>query len=129
MSLATFNLTAVGRLGNDCTVREVKEQFAISFSIAVSEKRGENYATTWLNFTLWSKTNKLAEYLKKGKLISVVSDWFDITEKDGKQYTNFRVKDINPFLERNEPVASQPTEKPKEDNPFADEDDDDGLLF
>lgn len=127
MSLATFNLTAVGRLGNDCTVREVKEQFAISFSIAVSEKRGENYATTWLNFTLWSKTNKLAEYLKKGKLISVVSDWFDITEKDGKQYTNFRVKDINPFLERNEPVASQPTEKPKEDNPFADDDDD--LLF
>ena len=127
MSLATFNLTAVGRLGNDCTVREVKEQFAISFSIAVSEKRGENYATTWLNFTLWSKTNKLAEYLKKGKLVSVVSDWFDITEKDGKQYTNFRVKDINPFLERNEPVASQPTEKPKEDNPFADDDDD--LLF
>ena len=124
MSLATFNLTAVGRLGNDCTVREVKEQFAISFSIAVSEKRGENYATTWLNFTLWSKTNKLAEYLKKGKLVSVVSDWFDITEKDGKQYTNFRVKDINPFLERNEPVASQPTEKPKEDNPFADEGDD-----
>ena len=120
MSLATFNLTAVGRLGNDCFVREVKEQFAISFSIAVSEKRGENYATTWLNFTLWSKTNKLAEYLKKGKLVSVVSDWFDITEKDGKQYTNFRVKDINPFLERNEPVASQPTEKPKEDNPFAD---------
>ena len=127
MSLATFNLTAVGRLGNDCTVREVKEQFAISFSIAVSEKRGENYATTWLNFTLWSKTNKLAEYLKKGKLVSVVSDWFDITEKDGKQYTNFRVKDLNPFLERNEPVASQPTEKPKEDNPFADDDDD--LLF
>lgn len=127
MSLATFNLTAVGRLGNDCTVREVKEQFAISFSIAVSEKRGENYATTWLNFTLWSKTNKLAEYLKKGKLISVVSDWFDVTEKDGKQYTNFRVKDLNPFLERNEPVASQPTEKPKEDNPFADDDDD--LLF
>ena len=124
MSLATFNLTAVGRLGNDCTVREVKEQFAISFSIAVSEKRGENYATTWLNFTLWSKTNKLAEYLKKGKLISVVSDWFDITEKDGKQYTNFRVKDLNPFLERNEPVASQPTEKPKEDNPFSDEGDD-----
>ena len=127
MSLATFNLTAVGRLGNDCTVREVKEQFAISFSIAVSEKRGENYATTWLNFTLWSKTNKLAEYLKKGKLVSVVSDWFDITEKDGKQYTNFRVKDLNPFLERNEPVASQPTEKPKEDNPFSDDDDD--LLF
>ena len=127
MSLATFNLTAVGRLGNDCVVREVKEQFAISFSIAVSEKRGENYATTWLNFTLWSKTNKLAEYLKKGKLVSVVSDWFDITEKDGKQYTNFRVKDLNPFLERNEPVASQPTEKPKEDNPFADDDDD--LLF
>lgn len=124
MSLATFNLTAVGRLGNDCTVREVKEQFAISFSIAVSEKRGENYATTWLNFTLWSKTNKLAEYLKKGKLVSVVSDWFDITEKDGKQYTNFRVKDLNPFLERNEPVASQPTEKPKEDNPFSDEGDD-----
>ena len=56
-----------------------------------------------------------------------VSDWFDITEKDGKQYTNFRVKDLNPFLERNEPVASQPTEKPKEDNPFADDDDD--LLF
>lgn len=127
MSLATFNLTAVGRLGNDCTVREVKEQFAISFSIAVSEKRGENYATTWINFTLWSKTNKLAEYLKKGKLVSVVSDWFDITEKDGKSYTNFRVKDINPFLERNEPVAAQPIDKPKEDNPFADDDDNDWL--
>lgn len=132
MSIATFNTQIVGRLGNDAVVRPVGETFAISFSVAVSEKRqNDQYVTSWINCTYWSKSDKVAKYLLKGKLVSAVSDWFEVTEKEGKTYTNFRVKDLNAFLEKNEPTATVPTqvEKPKEENPFASDNEDDDLPF
>ena len=61
-----------------------------------------------MNFTYWTKSDKIANYLTKGKLISVVADWFEITTKEDKTYTNFRVRELNPFLEKNEPTAAQP---------------------
>lgn len=124
MSLSNINIQVVGRIGNDCKVNSVKDYYAISFSVAVSEKRqNDNQVTSWMNFTYWTKSNKVAQYLTKGKLISVVANWFEITEKDGKTYTNFRVKELNPFLEKNS--NSEPTTKPEEKaNPVDDEDDD-----
>ena len=76
----------------------------------------------------------MLQYLTKGKLVSVVCDFYNENEKDGKRYSNFRVRDINPFLEKSETKTEAPqgnfTEKPKEkeaENPFLDEDDE--LLF
>lgn len=101
MSIANFNTHAIGRLGQDATVRQVGEKFAIAFSVAISEKRQNNEnVTSWINFTYWSKSDKVAQYLTKGKLVSVVADWFEVREHEGKNYFNFRVKELNPFLEK-----------------------------
>lgn len=131
MSLSNLNIQIVGRIGNDATIRQVKEYFAISFSVAVSENRqNSQQATAWFNCTYWVKSDKIAQYLTKGKLISVIADWFDVTEKDGKTYTNFRVKELNPFLERNpEPTEAKPLEKGEatkagDKDVFAEDDDD-----
>ena len=131
MSLSNLNIQIVGRIGNDATIRQVQEYFAISFSVAVSEKRkNDQQATAWFNCTYWVKSDKIAQYLTKGKLISVIADWFDVTEKGGKTYTNFRVKELNPFLERNqEPTEAKPLEKGEptkagDKDVFAEDDDD-----
>ena len=77
----------------------------------------------------------MLQYLTKGKLVSVVSDFYNENEKDGKKYSNFRVRDINPFLEKSDTKQDAPkgnfTDKPKEkeENPFVDEDDQDSLPF
>lgn len=102
MGISNFNCQIVGRIGQDAKVNKVGENNAISFSIAISEKVKDDYVTSWINCTYWSKSDKIAQYLTKGKLISAVADWFSITEKDGKSYTNFRLKDVNPFLEKSE---------------------------
>lgn len=128
MSIANCNIQIVGRIGQDAVIRQVQDYFAISFSVAVSEKRkNDQQATAWFNCTYWSKSDKIAQYLTKGKLVSVVADWFDVTEKDGKTYTNFRVKELNPFLEKNTdnaPKHQEETPRTTEKEVFAEEDDD-----
>ena len=131
MSLTNFNTQIIGRLGNDAKSRQVGEYFAISFSLPISENKSNGeQITQWINCTYWSKTEKMLQYLTKGKLVSVVSDFYNENEKDGKKYSNFSVRDINPFLEKSDTKQDAPqgnfTEKPKEkeaENPFADEDD------
>ena len=86
--------------------------------------------TSWINCTYWSKSDKIAQYLTKGKLVSVPADWYAEREHDGKRYSNFRVRDINPFLEKSETKTEESqgnftgkqTDKP-DGNPFEDEDD------
>ena len=124
--LKSYNCQIVGRLGSDAKVNKIGENNAISFSVAISERKGEENVTSWINCTYWSKSDKIAQYLTKGKLVSVVSDFYNENEKDGKKYSNFRVKDITPFLEKSETKTEAPqgnfTEKPKEkeaENPFA----------
>ena len=41
MSSSTFNCQIVGRLGSDAKVNKIGENNAISFSVAISEKKGE----------------------------------------------------------------------------------------
>ena len=93
--------------------------------------------TSWINCTYWSKSDKIAQYLTKGKLVSVSADWYAEREHDGKRYSNFRVRDINPFLEKSEAKTEAPqpntfqTPAPTTStDPFADEQDDqDSLPF
>lgn len=128
MSLTNFNTQIIGRLGNDAKSRQVGENYAIYFSLPISEKKSnDEQITQWINCTYWSKSEKMLQYLTKGKLVSVVCDFYTETEKDGKKYTNFRVKDVNPFLEKssNEPTQAKPnspgTATAVNENPFADE--------
>ena len=138
MSLTNFNTQIVGRLGNDAKSRQVGEYFAISFSLPISENKSNGeQITQWINCTYWSKTEKMLQYLTKGKLVSVVCDFYNENEKDGKKYSNFRVKDLNPFLEKSSKdttEAPQPNtfEKPApitNENPFGDDEQDGTLPF
>lgn len=129
MSLSNCNIQIVGRIGQDATIRQVQDYYAISFSVAVSEKRkNDQQATAWFNCTYWVKSDKIAQYLTKGKLVSVVADWFDVTEKDGKTFTNFRVKELNPFLEKNTDTYQSTQTERITDKPI-EEDIDDDLPF
>ena len=89
MSSSTFNCQIVGRLGSDAKVNKIGENNAISFSVAISEKKGEDNVTSWINCTYWSKSDKIAQYLTKGKLVSVSANWYAEREHDGKRYSNF----------------------------------------
>lgn len=108
-----IQLTVLGNLTGDAVVRNTSSEFkAIGFSVAVNEKRKDKEdAATFLNFTYWSKSDKIAQYLTKGKKVLVVCDWVETTEKDGKYYTNYRVRNVNPFLESK--AAEQPQSAPK----------------
>lgn len=129
MSISNINIQIVGRIGNDAKINKVQDYFAISFSVASSEMRKNNQqVTAWFNCTYWSKSDKIAQYLTKGKLVSVVADWFDVTEKDGKSFTNFRVKELNPFLEKNTD-AQQPTQTERITEKPIEEDVEDDLPF
>lgn len=130
MSITNFNSQIIGRLGQDAIVRPIGEWNAISFSVAIQKKKKDEYVTSWINCTYWSKSDKVANYLKKGTLVSAVADWFETTEKDAKMYVNFNIREINPFLEKkekshNQNLSSQPTQNNEPNKPlFEDEEDD-----
>ena len=94
-------ITILGNLTKDAEVRNTQGEYkAISFSIAVNEKRKDKEdASTFFNCTYWSKSDKIAQYLTKGKKVLVNIDWVETTEKEGKYYTNYRVRNVNPFLD------------------------------
>ena len=121
-----INAIFLGNLTADAKTRDTKGDYkAISFSLGINEKRQNgNDASTFINCTYWSKSDKIAQYLTKGKKILVVADWFDVTEKDGKTYTNFRVRDIK-FADSTK-KTDEPTPKA---NDLLDDDDNDGLPF
>ena len=111
------NIVILGNLTKDAEVRNTQSEYkAISFSVAVNEKRKDKEdASAFLNCTLWSKSDKIAQYLTKGKKVLVNIDWVETTEKDGKYYTNYRVRNVNPFLDsKGESSAPQKEQTPQE---------------
>lgn len=94
-------ITLLGNLTKDAEVRNTQGEYkAISFSVAVNEKRKDKEdASAFFNCTYWCKSDKIAQYLTKGKKVLVVIDWVETTEKDSKYYTNYRVRNVNPFLD------------------------------
>lgn len=90
-----FLLTATGNLTKDAEARQFEERFAISMSIAVNKKYKDQERATFLNLTYWSKSDKILQYLKKGKKIGIVADWYENAKgKDDKYYQNFSVREI-----------------------------------
>ena len=120
-------ITLLGNLTKDAEVRNTQGEYkAISFSIAVNEKRKDKEdASAFFNCTYWCKSDKIAQYLTKGKKVLVNIDWVETTEKDGKYYTNYRVRNVNPFLDSKgvneapkQSAKAQPFEKDDSDLPW-----------
>lgn len=117
-------ITILGNLTKDAEVRNTQGEYkAISFSLAVNEKRKDKEdASAFFNCTYWCKSDKIAQYLTKGKKVLVNIDWVETTEKDGKYYTNYRVRNVNPFLD-SKGVNDAPKQSEKA-QPFEEDDSD-----
>lgn len=74
-----IKLQLIGNLGRDAAVRQIENEQAISFNVAVNEKytnkqgvKVEN--TQWVECTIWRKSTesvKIAEFLKKGTQVFI----------------------------------------------------------
>ena len=68
-------LTLVGRIGKDAEVKDLQSGTkVINFSVAHSEKKGENQETIWFDCAKWvndGQSTAVAQYIKKGGLIYI----------------------------------------------------------
>ncbi len=124
--------TVLGHLGRDVETKFIPSGKALhEFSIAVTDKRGEDKVTSWYAVKVWGDLIqwKLDE-LKKGALVMVagrltVETW----EKDGKQgsktvITADAFSGVNVFGKKDdEGVVSRPRGAAKASTPFDDDPD------
>jgi single-strand DNA-binding protein len=85
-----------GQLGQDAQSKEVGENVAISFNVAVNEKHGNEYACT-----LWRNKDEasVADYLKKGTGVIVegtpqVETWLSQEKKEPQARIKIMVLDF-----------------------------------
>ena len=121
-------LTGLARLGRDAEVRHLPEGTAVAnLSLAYNYGKKDSEGkrpTQWVNAALWGeRAEKLAEYLTKGSLISVVLEDVCIESyerKDGGGTgTNLKARIVSiefaggkreesPAQERTQPAATKP---------------------
>ena len=65
-----LQLNLLGNLGRDAEVKHIGDKDYISFSVASTEKQGENETTTWVS-VLASHNPNLLPFLKKGQQVFV----------------------------------------------------------
>lgn len=67
--------TIIGNLGQDAQVRQTEGgKSFLAFSVAVSEKRGDQQQTTWFSCSAWGErftTSLLPEFLKSGTKVYI----------------------------------------------------------
>lgn len=65
----------IGNLGQDAQVRQTQDgKSFLSFSVAVSEKRGDQSQTTWFSCSAWGErfvNGRLVEFLKSGTKVYI----------------------------------------------------------
>jgi single-strand DNA-binding protein len=93
-----------GRVGQDAEARQVGEQYAISFSIVHSEswkdKDGNKVEVPyWIKCTKWMKTDKLAQFINKGDIVSITGlpsseAWIDKATGEAKSQVIMNVRDL-----------------------------------
>lgn len=98
--LPLAKVTIIGNLGRDPELRYTPSgAMSLSFSVAVSKKRGDEELTNWYNVTAWGK---LAEILEgqcgagrfvKGSQAAVIGDLTQraYTTRDGREGTSLDV--------------------------------------
>jgi len=102
----------IGNLGKDPEIKTLESGKKVgNFSLATSEKRGDETKTEWHNITVWEKTAEIAEkYLKKGSKIYLEGKiQTDVYEVEGvKKYavkiiaSNFTMLDSKPTTSSSE---------------------------
>lgn len=71
MNFATF----AGRLGRDAELRDHNGKPVLNFALAVDTGWGDKKQTLWVDCAMWGeRAPKLAQYLVKGKQITVAGD-------------------------------------------------------
>lgn len=90
----------IGNLGKDVEVRSTTSGKQVAtFSLAVSDGRGDNAKTEWVNVVVWDKLAEICQtYLKKGSKVYIngrmqTRSWED--QNGGKKYmTEIVVRDM-----------------------------------
>lgn len=91
----SMHVNFVGRLGADPETRQVGQDSACSFRMAISEKRRDGEVTTWVKVTAWGKMGESCQrYLTKGREAFVVGTLTTSTYqgRDGQQATSLDVR-------------------------------------
>jgi len=94
--MASFNrITIVGYLGRDPELRSTPQGMEVcNFSVATTDKKGDEEITTWFKVTVWGKqAAPCANYLAKGKQVYVDGRLSQSTYKDkeGVERTSLEV--------------------------------------
>ena len=92
--MASYNkIILAGNIGKDCETRDVNDVKVMSFTLAVSQRWTDKDGnpqekTDWFTVDYFSKTDKIAEYLKKGQSVLVEGQMSSHEyEKDGQKRT------------------------------------------
>jgi single-strand DNA-binding protein len=77
----------IGHIGKDAEARLHGKRYAINLPVAVTKKTKDKECTTWWNVTHWSASDRLAQWLTKGRAVHVSGEPVLETyeTKDGQQ--------------------------------------------
>ena len=97
--MASYNkIILAGNIGKDCETRDVNDVKVMSFTLAVSQRWTDKDGnpqekTDWFTVDYFSKTDKIAEYLKKGQSVLVEGQMSSHEyEKDGQKRIAWSVR-------------------------------------
>lgn len=120
-----FGFNLVGNLTKDAEAKKVGEKWVIGLSIAVNRKKknGDNIVS-YINVAYWCSSNKVAQYLTKGKKIACSGSWYENKEgNDNRYYQTFYANEIEFGFDKSE--NSNNSRPAEQGNTFAGADDDD----
>ena len=122
-----LQLTIIGRLGADATVREVGDQRAISFNVAHSERYTDRQGqqqerTTWVSCTLWRSPERLGivPYLVRGGQVwlrGVPSARAYEANGEARASLDLRVLEVELLGGKQDQQAAQPAQQAKAAKP------------
>lgn len=89
-----LNFTIIGNITKDVEPKKVGENYVYNISVAINRKYKDNNQTTFVNVNYWSKSEKLAQYLTKGKKVALIGNWYENREHEGKYYQSFFANEL-----------------------------------
>lgn len=89
------NWTIAGNVGKDAVLRRVPQgDPVLNFSVGVTERKGQENVTLWVDCSLWGKrAESLEPHIRKGSKVTV-SGQAGVRVHEGKAYMSMRVADV-----------------------------------
>ena len=89
------NWTIAGNAGKDAVLRHTPQgDPVLNFSVGVTERKGQENVTLWVDCSLWGKrAESLEPYISKGSKVTV-SGQAGVRVHEGKAYMTMRVADV-----------------------------------